>query len=98
MPHKKFQHLLKCLAIYLAQQNKKTERKQKRKREKDLPGHSAQLIARDPASQPSPLPPVCLLPRRGKQLTGAHADAGATCLPAWRPSLAFSLRQRDAVA
>ena len=28
-PYNKFQHLIKCLAIYLAQQNKKAEKKLK---------------------------------------------------------------------
>src|SRR4051812_8930385 len=33
-PHKKFQHLIKCLAIYLAQQKKITEKKTEKKRER----------------------------------------------------------------
>src|SRR4051812_44295112 len=45
MPHKKFQHLIKCLAIYLAQQNKKGRKENRKEKGKgSLPGHSAQLI------------------------------------------------------
>src|SRR4051812_30906356 len=86
MAHKKFQHLIKCLAIYLAQRNKKAEKKTERKKEK-----RAYLAIRPNSSPPWPKPtwtPLVFFLRGGKQLGGRHAAAATppACLVPPEPS------------
>src|SRR4051794_14068189 len=70
---------------------KKTEGNRKKGKRPTSPGPRAKLTF----PQPRPASPVCLIPRRGKQLAGAHADAGDHLPGCLEPCQASKSRHRD---
>src|ERR1043165_6857422 len=86
-------HLIKMLCYLLEQNKAKKNRKQKvetgKKEKLKLAQPPSPLGPTYPFPRPSPLSPLVVYLRRGKQLRGMHADAGEVAEPP-RPPQASS--------
>src|SRR4051812_28822032 len=84
-PYKYYEHLIKCLAIFLAKQNKCQKKTEKRNKEK---GTRAYLLPQGSRAGPAHQGFLCRLPQAARQLRARHATAATppACLaPPHRP-------------
>src|SRR4051812_4699574 len=89
-PYKKFEHLIKCLHIFIKWAKQMSEKRKERLNRKRRKAYLA------PRARPSPPPHPVVFPRQtAAQVCGAHADAGEHLLAWLAPLHRLLLAPRD---